>query len=238
MRDFLDRLLRCGKPDAHRRAMSQSFQPFERNCEMRAALVVGDRVDFVHDDGFDIAQNRAAFFGGQQNVERLRRGHQNVRRPLQHGAPLVHQRVAGAHRSANLRHQQAALARHLQDFAQRDFEIFLDVVAQRLQRRDIQNFGAVVEITRQRLAHQSIDAGQKRGQSFAGTCRRRDERGASGKNVRPTLLLRFGGRAELRGRTTPQPAGAPMRERREGRTFSNILSRDFRKSFASTKLPN
>ena len=107
---------------------------------MRATLVVGHRMDFVDDHGLDIAQNRPALIRSKQNVERLRRGHQNVRRPLQHGAPLVHQRVAGAHRSANFRHEQAALARHGKDFPQRHFQIFLDVVAQRLQRRDVENF--------------------------------------------------------------------------------------------------
>ena len=40
------------------------------------------------------------------------------------------ERVAGADRGADLGHQQAALARHLQDFAQRNFQVLLDVVAQ------------------------------------------------------------------------------------------------------------
>ena len=57
---LFDRLLRRGKADAHGRAMSQRFQPFERQREMRAALVVGHGVDFVHDHGLDIAQDRAA----------------------------------------------------------------------------------------------------------------------------------------------------------------------------------
>ena len=196
--------------------MSQSFQPLQRKRQMRAALVVGHGVDFVDDDGLDIAQNGAASFRRQQDVKRLRRGDQNVRRPLQHRAPLVHQRVAGADRRANLRHQQAALARHLKNLAQRHFEIFLNVVAQRLQRRDVKHFGAVVQIAGQRLADQAVDAGEKCGQSFAGTGGRGDQRGAPGKNVRPALLLGFGRRAELSGRTTPAPADAPRRERREG----------------------
>ena len=162
--NFFDRLLGGGKANANRRTMRQRFQPLQRQRQMRAALVIRHGVDFIDDHGFDIAQNRAALLRGQQNVKRLRRGDQNMRRPLQHGPPLVHQGVAGADRGANLRHQQAALARHLQNFAKRHFEVFLDVVAQRLQRRDVEDFGAVLQIARQRLAHQPIDAGQKRGQ--------------------------------------------------------------------------
>ena len=60
MSDFFDRLLGRGKPDAHRRTIGQRLQPFERKRQMRAALVVGDRVDFIDDDGFDVAQDGAA----------------------------------------------------------------------------------------------------------------------------------------------------------------------------------
>ena len=148
MRDQLDRLLRGGKADAHRRPVGKRVEPFERKRQMRAALVVGDGVDFVHDHRLDVAQDLPALLRREQDVERFRRGHQNVRRALQHGAALVHQRVAGAHGGANLRHQQPALARQLQDFAERDFQIFLDVVAQRLQRRDVEHFGAVLRVRR------------------------------------------------------------------------------------------
>ena len=109
---------------------------------------------------------------------------------------LVHQRVAGAHGGADLRHQQAALARHLQNFAERNFEVLLDVVAERLERRDVEYFGAVLQISGERLADQTIDAGEKRRQRLAGSGGRGDQRGASRQDVRPALLLRFGRRAE------------------------------------------
>jgi hypothetical protein len=101
---------------------------------MHAALVVGNGVDFVDNNGLDIAQNGAAFLRRQQDVERLRRGNQNVRRALQHKAPVFRQRVAGTHGRPDLGHQQAALAGHLQNFSERDFEIFLNVVAQGFER--------------------------------------------------------------------------------------------------------
>ena len=99
---------------------------------MCAALVVGNRVDLIHDHGFHVAQNGPAAFRGQQDVERLRRGYQDVRRTPQHQPPLVCQRVAGAHHAADFRHQQATLGGQLHDLAQWRLQIFLDVIAQRL----------------------------------------------------------------------------------------------------------
>ena len=136
---------------------------------MCAALVVCHGMDFIDNHGFHVPQNRAAFLGGEKDVQRLGSSHQNMRRPLQHGAALVHQRVPGAHRGANLRHQQTALPRHLQDFSERDFQVFLNVVAQSFQRRDVEDFSPVVQIARQRLAHQAINAGQKCGEGLART---------------------------------------------------------------------
>ena len=175
---------------------------------MRATLVVGHSVDFIDDYGLNIAENRTTLIRGEQNVERLGRSYQNMRRALQHGATLVHQRVAGANRGADLRHEQTALARHCQDFAERHFKIFLDVVAQRLQRRDVENFSAVRKISRKRFSHQSIDAGEECGQRFAGAGGGGNERRPSRQNVRPTLLLRLRRRGEA--------LDEPLRDERMG----------------------
>ena len=43
--------------------------------------------------------------------------------------------------------QQPARAGQLQDLAQRDFQVLLDVVAERLQRGDVEHLGAVLEVT-------------------------------------------------------------------------------------------
>src|SRR2546430_4905911 len=77
---------------------------------MCAALVISYCMDFIYDNGFHTPQNCAAALGREQDVQRLRRRYENVRRPLEHRPPLVHERVAGTNRSANLRHKQPALA--------------------------------------------------------------------------------------------------------------------------------
>ena len=128
VRNLFDWFLCCRQTNAHRRTIGQRFQSFQREREMSAAFVVSHGVDFIHDYSFDIAQDCAASFRCQQNVQGLRGSDQNVRRTLQHRPALVHQCVAGADCGANFGHQKTLLSRHLQNFAERDFKILLDVV--------------------------------------------------------------------------------------------------------------
>jgi hypothetical protein len=167
---------------------------------MRSALVIGNGVDFVHDHSFDVAQNCAALSRGKQNVEGLRRGDQDMRRTLQHGAAFVCERVTGPNGSTNLRHQQAALACHLKDLAKWDFQVLLDVVAESLQRGDVKNFCPIAEVAFQCFAHQAIDAGEKCRQCLARAGGGGDQSGASGKNMGPAQLLGLGRRAEFLGK--------------------------------------
>ncbi len=83
------------------------------------------------------------------------------------------------------------------DLTQRAFQVFLDVIAQGLQRRDVKDLSAVCKIAAQRLAHQPINTDQECCQRLAGASGRGDERGAAGKDVRPALLLWLSGRTEF-----------------------------------------
>ena len=60
--DFFDGFLGGRQSDALRAGGGQGLQPLERNRQVCAALVVGHRVNFVHDDGFDIAQDARGCF--------------------------------------------------------------------------------------------------------------------------------------------------------------------------------
>ena len=101
--DILDRLLRRAEPDALQAAARERVEPFERQRQMRAALVAGDGVDLVDDHRLRVLQHLPAALGGEQDVERLGRSDQDVRRPAHHRLPLVRRRIAGAHERANLR---------------------------------------------------------------------------------------------------------------------------------------
>ena len=240
MRHQLNRLLRRRQSDA-RRLTSQQVKALQRQGKMRAALVVGHGVNFVHDHRLHIAQDRPALVGRKQDVERLRRGHQDVRRTLQHVAPLFRQRVAGAHGGADFRHQHSALCGQRENFAQRSFEVLLDVIAQGLQRRDVQHLSAVARRTVECLAYQAINADQERGKRLAGTGRRRNQRRASRQDFRPALLLWFRRRSE--------PPDEPLRHQRVGpsqrdRNFTQRHARhsrrflDFRQLFARIQSQN
>ncbi len=89
------------RPIAHGRRGAQPIEPRERQRQMRAALVAGQGVDFVDDHRPHAAEYLAALAAGQQQVERLGRGHQNMRRLAEHRLPLARRRVARAHGDAN-----------------------------------------------------------------------------------------------------------------------------------------
>ena len=214
-RHFFNRLLRRGKPDAHRRAMRQRVQPLQRKRKMHAAFVIGHGVNFIHNHGLDIAQNGAALLRCQQDVERLGRRNQNVRRAFQHQAAVFHQRVAGAHGRPYLGHQQAAIASHLQNLSQWDFKIFLDVVAERFERGHVENFCAVVQFARKSLADEPVNAGQESGESLARSGGSRNQRGVSCQDVGPALFLRLGWRRKSRGEPLLHQRMSPGERRRD-----------------------
>ena len=109
-RDLLDRLLRRREADAQQPVAAERRQPLEREREVRAALVRRERVDLVDDHGARGREHRAAGLRAEQDVERLRRGDEDVRRRAAHALALARRRVAGAHPGADLDVRQALRA--------------------------------------------------------------------------------------------------------------------------------
>ena len=164
---------------------------------MRSAFVVGDREDFVDDHRLHIAQQFTAFLRCKQDVERFGGRDQDMRRQSQHALAVSGRRVAGTDEGANLRHQQTALACQLRDFRQGTLQVLLDVIAEGLERGDVDDFNLVLQGAADRFADESINASKEGGERFAGTGRSGDQGRAPGNNVRPSLLLRLSGSAEL-----------------------------------------
>ena len=100
-RDLLERTLGRGQADPLRRLVRELLEAFEREREVRAALGTGHRVDLVDDHPPDASQDLARL-GGEHQVERLRRGDQDVGRSGLDPAALARRGVAGAHRDARL----------------------------------------------------------------------------------------------------------------------------------------
>ena len=55
-------------------------------------------------------------------------------------------------------------------------EVLLDVVAERLERRDVDDLRLVRKLAGDALAHQVVDRGEERSERLARTGRRRDQR--------------------------------------------------------------
>jgi hypothetical protein len=92
--------MRTGRAPALRHA--QVLQPLQRQCQVAAALARGNGVDLVDDHAAHGGQHPAARRRAEQHVQRLRRGHQDVRRPAQALLALALRRVAGAHGGADV----------------------------------------------------------------------------------------------------------------------------------------
>ncbi len=88
-------------------AAGEGLEPLQRQRQVRAALAAGQRVDLVHDHRARGGEHVAAGLGAQQDVQRLRRRHHDVRRLAAHARALGLRRVAGAHEGADLDLRQA-----------------------------------------------------------------------------------------------------------------------------------
>ena len=202
-RDRLDRLLGGRQADAQQRPGGERRQALERQRQMRAALVRRQRVDLVDDHGARRRQHLAAGFGAEQDVERFRRGHDDVRRGAPHALALRRRRVAGAHPGADLDLRQAPGAQLLAHSGERRFEVALDVVRQRLERRDVDDLRLVRQAALQPLPHQRIDRREKGRQRLARSGGRSDQHVPPGLDRRP----RCGLRRRRRGKAVGEPGG-------------------------------
>ncbi len=136
-------------------------------------------------------------FGAEQDVERFRRGDDDMRRAPAHALALARRRVAGAHPGADLDVGQALRAQRLADAGERRVEIRLDVVRQRLERRDVDDLRLVRQPSFEPLPHQRVDRGEEGGERLARAGRRGDQHMPPGLDRRPGLGLRRGRRPKL-----------------------------------------
>ena len=130
--DLGERALGGGQADALRRLRRQPLEPLDRERQMGAALRAGNRVHLVEDQRVHRPE-RLAGGGGEHEVERLGRRDQDVGRLLDEEAPLAAARVACPHPDAQPRLEPG----------ERAAQVPLDVVVQRLQRRDVQDAEAL-----------------------------------------------------------------------------------------------
>ena len=189
-RDLINRLLSCRQADSLKRLPGGLLQPLERQREVGAAAPADHRMDFVDDHRPDGAQHLAAALGGEQEIKRLGCGDQDVRRLPQHRRALVLRRVAGPDSGRYRRGAQPARLGPAPQAAARLREILVDVGAQRLQRRDVDDPDRVGEWCGQRVLQQAVESDQKRGERLARSGRGRDQGVTPLTNRRPAAALR------------------------------------------------
>ena len=181
-----------------RRVVRERLQPLERQREVAAALVGGERVDLVDDHRAHRRQHPPARQRAEQHVERLGRRDQDVRWAAQVAPAILLRRVAGAHRGADVDVGQAEFGQLGADAGQRRLEVGADVVRQRLQRRHVDDRGLVRQAALlDAAAHQIVERGQEGGERLARTGRGGDQRVAPGADRWPRRDLRLGRRGEL-----------------------------------------
>ena len=195
--DLLERVLGGRQADPLHISARRLLQPLERERQVSAALGLRDGVDLVHDHLLDAVEDLRGL-AGQHQVERLRRGDQDVRRVADHRLALPLRRVTGAQGDLDVG----------ADAAQRRAQVLLDVVRQRLQRGDVDEPRAVGG----RLGDEPVERPQERGQRLARAGRRRDQRVLAGGDRRPGHGLSRRGSRE--GTLEPLPdLGRELRER-------------------------
>ena len=199
-RHLLDRLLSRRKPNPLQTGTSvkadlkvglyDPLEPLQRQREMGAAAAADHRVNFVDDHRADRTQHLAASRGCQEQVQRFGRRHQDVRRFAQHGGALGRGRIACSDGGCNARRIDAERVGQLANAASRLREVLVNVGAQRLERRDVDDPDFVGERLLKTLAHEVIDGAEKCGERLPRSGRRGDERVPSVTNRRPAALLR------------------------------------------------
>jgi len=205
LRDLVDGLLSCGKPDALQLAAADVIQALERQREVRAATRLEHGVDFVDDYRAGSLQDVARTGGGQQEVERFRGGDEDVGWRAQHRGALGLRRVAASHRRGDLRRRIAHGLCERADLAARLGEVLVDVGRERLQRRHVDHPDFVRQDAGFRtLAEQFVDRGQERGERLPGPGGCRDQGVGAAPDGAPAFELGGGGLVEAAFPPAPQ----------------------------------
>ena len=175
---------RCGSRSA------EVGEALERERQVRAALGRRDGVHLVDDHGLDAGEDlpRAR---GEHQVEALGRRDEDVGRRAQHAPALLRRRVARAHGDARSRQVDARRGSGRADARERRAQVALDVVVERLERRDVEHAQALA-----RLGHEAVEEPEEGGERLARARRRADEHVLARRDRRPAQRLRRRRRAE------------------------------------------
>ncbi len=212
---------------------------------MGSTLVAGQRVHLVHDDRLHALQHLARR-RSEHEVERLRRGDEDVRRIAHDLAALVGRGVARAHGRADLGRLRARLLRpgprQLRYGRKGPLQVAVHVGAEGLQRRHIQHAHAPGPLLPRRgcarlLGHEGVDGPQERRQRLARARRRDHERVLAPRDGLPRPRLHLGRLAQCSGEPRARGLGEhPERGRFPRRAHKSPASSKGARAAFSTSL--
>jgi len=177
----------------------EMLQPLEGKEEVRPALGGDQRVDLVDDHRLDGAEDLPRLRGEQQ-IERLWRGDEDVGRRAQHLRPLAGRGVARADAHGG----QVQVAALLRDACEGRAQVALHVDGEGLERRDVHHTTPGF-FARWRSEHEAVDGRQKGCQRLAGAGGREQKGGLACEDCRPTEGL--GARGAGKRRLEPATYG-------------------------------
>ena len=166
--------------------------------EVGAALGAGDGVHLVDDDVLHAGQDLAGL-AGQQQVQALRRGDEDVGRVAREVAADVGGRVAGPDADRDVGRGLAQALRREADARERGTQVALDVVGQGLERADVQDADAAAVLAaglRAGVGDEAIERPEEGGEGLAAAGGRVDERVLARRDGRPAAVLRLRGPLE------------------------------------------
>jgi hypothetical protein len=132
------------------RPLGECLESFQRKRQVRPAFVLSDGMDFVHDHRLGRLEKTPATLRRKQNIKRFRSGNQNVRRRSHHGLPFVRRRITRADGDPNFRNKNPFRPCQLKNLGQGLLEVLGDIVAESLERRDIDDVRSVVQLAADR----------------------------------------------------------------------------------------
>ena len=163
---------------------------------MNTALRARDGVDFINDDRPNTREECPSAFRCEEDVERFRRGDQDVRRDAQHSRARGRLGVAAPYGNANLGKRLARLLESPRELRQWQLEVPVDVVAERFEGRDVEDLHRVGERRPLALGDQLVELPQECGKRLPRAGRRQDEGVRPLGDGRPSALLRRTRRAQ------------------------------------------
>jgi hypothetical protein len=126
------------------------LQAFQAESQVHPAFLAGQGVDFVDDHRAHGLEDLPGTRAGEHEIQRFGRGDQDIGRPRQHRLALTLRRIAGANQHADLGEIGAQLLCLPANTRQRHTQVALNVVVQRLKRRDVHDpnpLAALVSVT-------------------------------------------------------------------------------------------